>query len=98
MTMRALNERIAALAGQSPEIAAVPDVAAELIAKFGFLPGAPLTRDQWAMLQSDNVATPGTPGLEAFGITPTPLAAVAPAWLDRFRRGGRFAARALSAS
>ena len=27
------------------------------------------------------------------GITPTPLAAVAPEWLGRFREGGRFAAR-----
>jgi len=96
MSMRTLNERIAAMAGQSPEIAPVPDFAAELMAKFGFLPGAPLTRDQWAMLQSDNVVTVGAPGLEAFGITPTPLATVAPAWLDRFRRGGRFAPRANS--
>lgn len=93
MTMRDLNERIAALAGQSPEIAPVPDFVAELMAKFGVLPGAPLTRDQWAMLQQDNVAAEGAPGLAAFGITPTPLAAVAPGWLDRFRRGGRFAPR-----
>ncbi|MEO5640691.1 MAG: complex I NDUFA9 subunit family protein [Sphingomicrobium sp.] len=93
MTMRALNECIAALAGQSPEIAPVPDFVAELLAKFGFLPGAPLTRDQWAMLQTDNIVAPGTLGLDAFGITPTPLAAVAPAWLDRFRKGGRFAPR-----
>jgi len=93
MTMRTLNERIAALAGQSPAIAPVPNFVAELMAKLGFLPGAPLTRDQWAMLQTDNVAAPGAPGLEAFGITPTPLAAVAPAWLDRFHKGGRFAPR-----
>jgi len=98
MTMRTLNERIAALAGQSPDIAPVPDFAAGLMAKFGFLPGAPLTSDQWAMLQRDNVAAPGAPGLEAFGITPTPLAAVAPAWLDRFHRGGRFAPRRAPAS
>jgi uncharacterized protein YbjT (DUF2867 family) len=93
MSMRTLNERIAALAGQSPAIAPVPNFIAELMAKLGFLPGAPLTRDQWAMLQTDNVAAPGAPGLEAFGITPTPLAAVAPAWLDRFHKGGRFAPR-----
>ncbi|MEO6246973.1 MAG: complex I NDUFA9 subunit family protein [Sphingomicrobium sp.] len=93
MTMRRLNMAIAALAGQSPALAPVPDFAAELMAKFGFLPGAPLTRDQWAMLQTDNVVAPGAPGLEAFGITPTPLAAVAPGWLDRFRKGGRFAPR-----
>lgn len=91
MTMRTLNERIAALAGRSPEIAPVPDFIAELMAKFGFLPFAPLTRDQWTMLQIDNVVAAGVPGLEAFGITPTPLAAVAGEWLSRFHRGGRFA-------
>jgi hypothetical protein len=96
--MRELNERIAALAGQSPAIAPVPDFIAELMARFGFLPGAPLTRDQWTMLQSDNVVTCGTPGLEAFDITPTPLAAVAGEWLDRFHRGGRFAPKPGSSS
>jgi NADH dehydrogenase len=43
------------------------------------------------MLQHDNVAAPGSPGLEAFGIEGTPLSAVAGEWLLRFRRGGRFA-------
>ena len=33
------------------------------------------------------------PGLEAFGIEPTPLAAVGYEWLGRFRRGGKFAGR-----
>ena len=33
------------------------------------------------------------PGLEAFGIKPTPLAAVGAEWLGRFRKGGRFAGR-----
>lgn len=91
MTMRTLNERVAALAGQSPNLVEVPDLAARLVAKLGFLPGAPLTEDQWLMLQRDNVPTAGSSGLEAFGITPTPLASVAGEWLDRYRRGGRFA-------
>ena len=98
MTMRTLNERIAALAGQSPEIAEVPAFVAGLMAKMGFLPGAPLTKDQWVMLQQDNVAAPDTPGLETFGITPTPLAAVAGEWLDRFHSGGRFAPRKTAAA
>jgi NADH dehydrogenase len=49
------------------------------------------------MLQRDNVAAPKSKGLEAFGIAPTPLAAVAPEWLGRFRRGGRFAPTATNA-
>jgi NADH dehydrogenase len=94
MTMRALVERIARLSGQSPALVDLPDFASAALAAFGFLPGAPLTRDQWLMLQQDNVATPGTAGLDAFGIAPTALDAVAGEWLGRFLKGGRFAPRA----
>jgi hypothetical protein len=45
------------------------------------------------MLQKDNVVSPGTPGLEAFGIPKTPLAAVSEGWLTSYRRHGRFAAK-----
>jgi NADH dehydrogenase len=91
MTMRQLSEAIAAAAGQSPILVDLPDFAAEALSYLGFLPGAPLTRDQWLMLQRDNVAAKGAPGLAAFAIAPTPMAAVADDWLARFREGGRFA-------
>jgi uncharacterized protein YbjT (DUF2867 family) len=91
LTMRQLNEEIAAMAGQSPELVDTPDFIANLMASLGFLPGAPLTRDQWTMLQKDNVASGKAPGFKAFGITPTSLSSVAPEWLGRFRKGGRFA-------
>ncbi|MEO5578258.1 MAG: complex I NDUFA9 subunit family protein [Sphingomicrobium sp.] len=94
MTMRALTAAIAAAAVQSTELVDMPDFAASLMSRFGFLPGAPLTRDQWISLQSDNVVGAKAPGLKAFGIDPVPLAGVAPEWLGRFREGGRFAARA----
>lgn len=94
MTMRELVERIAAMAGRSPAYLDLPDAAAKAMASLGFLPGAPLTKDQWLMLQRDNVAAPGTKGLEAFGIVPTSLEVVAPEWLGRFVKGGRFAPRA----
>ena len=90
-TMRELNAAIAAMAGQSPGLVDVPDFMASLVSMFGFLPGAPLTSDQWLMLQKDNVATGELPGFKAFDIVPTPLASVAPEWLGRFRKGGRFA-------
>ena len=89
MTMGELIRWIARAIGREPAIVEVPDVAAKLIASAGFLPGAPITKDQWKMLQSDNVVT-GTDGLAAFGVTPTPLDAVAPGWLVRYRRQGRF--------
>jgi hypothetical protein len=56
-------------------------------------PGAPITWDQWLMLQRDNVVAPGAEGLRSFGIAPTPLAAVSEGWLTAYRRGGRFAAK-----
>ena len=91
MTMRELNQAIAHAAGQRPEIIDLPDFVGNAMSRLGFLPGAPLTRDQWLMLQKDNVAS--GPGLEAFGIAPTPLDAVAPEWLGRFQKGGRFQGR-----
>jgi NADH dehydrogenase len=56
---------------------------------FGWLPGAPMTNDQWLMLQRPNVVS-GENGCKALGVDPTPLQAVAPNWMVRFRRQGRF--------
>ena len=92
LTMIALQRWIAAAIGRSPMFAELPDVAGGMIAALGFLPGAPITADQWKMLQRDAVAAPGSEGLAALGVTPTPLEAVAPTWLVRFRRAGRFGA------
>jgi len=92
-TMRELHHAVLQVTGQTPEVVEMPDMMARMLAWFGWLPGAPLTKDQWLMLQRDNVAAEGAPGLEAFGIRPTPLGAVAQEWLGRFNRGGRFAGR-----
>lgn len=94
MTMRELTAAVRAAAGQSTELVDMPDFAADLMSRFGFLPLAPLTRDQWISLQSDNVVSAGAKSLAAFGIDPVLLAAVAPEWLGRFHQGGRFAMRA----
>jgi len=71
----------------------MPDVLASLLSRLGWLPGAPLTRDQWLMLAQDNVPSGEQPGLEAFGIKPAPLGAVGYEWLARFHKGGQFAGR-----
>jgi NADH dehydrogenase len=96
MSMVDLHRAILEITGQTPEITPVPDMFAAMIAKLGWLPGAPLTRDQWLMLQRDNVPSGDLPGLEAFGIRPTPLAAVGYEWLGRFHRGGKFAGRRIN--
>lgn len=91
LTMRGLLEWLAETTGRSPMLVDMPDAAASLMARLtGWLPGAPLTTDQWKMLQSDNVVPEGAPGLAALGLAATPMAAVAPGWLVRFRPHGRF--------
>ena len=96
MTMRELHAAILESTGQTPELVDMPNFMASMLSWFGWFPGAPLTRDQWRMLQHDNVASNGAPGLEAFGIKPTPLGAVAHEWLGRFHKGGRFAGRRIN--
>jgi len=96
MTMVELHRAILEITGQKPEIAPLPDLFGNLISYLGWLPGAPLTRDQWLMLNRDNVTSGTKPGLEAFGIGGTPLAAVANEWLGRFHRGGKFAGRRIN--
>jgi NADH dehydrogenase len=89
MSMGAIIRWLAETLGRSPSIVELPDAAGALLAR---LPFAPITVDQWQMLSRDNVVT-GADGLAALGVTPTPLAAVAPEWLVRFRRQGRFSRR-----
>jgi NADH dehydrogenase len=96
LSMRELHSAILEATGQTPRLVDMPNFMASLLSWFGWFPGAPLTRDQWLMLQRDNVASKGAPGLEAFGIKPTPLGAVAHEWLGRFHKGGRFAGRRIN--
>jgi NADH dehydrogenase len=93
MSMIELQQAILNITGEDAHLLPIPDFLATGLSWLGWLPGAPLTRDQWLMLQRDNVTSGQMPGLDAFGIEPTPLAAVAYEWLDRFRRGGRFTGR-----
>jgi NADH dehydrogenase len=95
MAMEDIYAICARAAGREPELLDLPNFASAFFSWFGFLPGAPLTRDQWEMLQRDNLPGTRALGLEAFGIEPTALAAVAPDWLSRFRQGGRWSARAV---
>jgi NADH dehydrogenase len=90
MSMAELSGWICAATGRNRALALVPDPVGRLIARLtGWLPGAPLTWDQWLMMSEDSVAA--GPGFEAFDIRPAPLAAVAESWLVRYRRHGRFA-------
>src|SRR4029079_7702502 len=96
MSMVDLHRAILEITGRKPVIMPTPDIFGSLLSKFGWLPGAPLTRDQWLMLQRDNVPSGELPGLEASDIRPTPLASVAYEWLGSFHKGGKFAGRRIN--
>lgn len=64
---------------------------------FGLFRNRILTRDQLRMLRHDNVVAEGAPGLATLGIAPTPLSAVLPDYLWRFRPSGQYDAIKASA-
>jgi NADH dehydrogenase len=94
LTMRELMEWICQATNRNRTLVDIPDPAAKMMARAtGWLPAAPITWDQWLMLQRDNVVSEGAEGLRTFGIAPTPLSSVSEGWLTSYRRNGRFAAK-----
>jgi NADH dehydrogenase len=94
MSMHELMAFVCEATERNRPIVDIPDFVSQLVARLtGWLPGAPITYDQWLMLGQDSVVAPGAKGLEAFGIPKTPLIAVAEGWLTQYRRHGRFAAK-----
>ena len=90
ITMGDLNRRIAAAQGRSPAIIDVPDaIACGLIMLTGWLPGAPISRDQWKLLVAGNIGS-GAPGLKALGVTGRPLGLFLDRWMVQYRKHGRF--------
>src|SRR3546814_12114275 len=58
LTMGELLRWIADATGRSPLFVDVPDVVASSLGTgFGWAPGAPITKDQWLMLQQDRKST-----------------------------------------
>ena len=62
------------------------------IATGGFIKNGLLTRDQVTSLRSDNIVAPGAKTLTDLGITATPMDAVIPEYLWRYRPSGQYAA------
>jgi len=64
MTMLELNQRIAKAQGRERTLFELPDPVSGTFASLtGWLPGAPLSADQWALLKAGNVAGGSLPGL-----------------------------------
>ena len=91
LTMAELNRRIAAAAHRSPLFLDLPDgVSGLFVALTGWLPGAPISGQQWKLLKTGNVASGTLPGLRELGVQPRPLGLFLDRWLVRFRKHGRF--------
>jgi len=91
LSLAQINRWIADEIGRKARFLPVPDgVAGALASLTGWAPCAPITRDQFQMLLTDNIVAPDAQGLAAFAIRPAPLAALAPGWLARYRRPGQF--------
>jgi len=98
ISMGELNRRIAKATGRTPVLAELPDgVSAAFAALTGWLPGAPMSTDQWKLLKAGNFATGTLPGIEGLGVTARPLGLFLDRWMTRYRKFGRFGARAKSA-
>ena len=91
MSFREILAMINHETGRGRALLEVPDAVARLMGRVGdVLSFVPMTSDQFAMLQKDNVMAEGAAGLAALGVPPTPLSSFVPQMLARYRAGGRF--------
>jgi uncharacterized protein YbjT (DUF2867 family) len=93
-TFRALMEVMLREMGRARRFIDLPFGIASVQARvLSLLPKPPLTPDQVEMLKRDNVVATGALDLRTLGIEPTPVEAIIPTYLDRFRRGGWYGRR-----
>ena len=91
LTIQQIMDWVASELGETPLFTDVPNaIAGPLTRLTGWMPCAPMSHDMFNHLSQSRVLDARGPGLAALGITPTALAAVAPGWLERYRRNGRF--------
>lgn len=99
LTMLELNKRIAQAERRHPALIELPDSVGGMIASAtGWLPGAPITSDQYKLLSAGSVASATLPGLGDLGIAPRPIGLFLDRWLTQFRKHGRFGAKDPSAA
>lgn len=90
-TFRSLLQTMLTYVGRDTPLVSIPFPLAMIKAALLELAPKPLlTRDQVLLLKSDNVVSEGAKGLDALGVTPTPVEAILPTYMDVYRTGGRF--------
>ncbi len=94
MTMAEINRKIARAQNRKRLFAELPDpISGAIAAATGWLPGAPITLDQWRLLEAGSVTSGAFPGLKALGVAPRPLELFLDRWMTRYRSHGRFGAK-----
>ena len=97
LTMLELHQRIARAQARERHFIELPDsVSAAFAAATGWLPGAPMTSDQWTLLKAGSVASGVFPGLKELGVSARPLGLFLDRWMVRFRKHGRFGTAAVT--
>lgn len=92
LSMLELNRQIAAAQRRSTSFIPLPDWFSSTFATLtGWLPGAPISRDQFELLRSGNRASGKLPGLKKLGVTARPPLLMLERWMERYRVHGRFA-------
>ncbi len=85
-TFRQILEYILAQTGRKSRLVPLPfGMASTLGAVAEFLPRPMLTRDQVRLLKHPNILSDGAHTLSELGITPTPVDAIVPGYLARYR-------------
>jgi NADH dehydrogenase len=91
-----LAELVLRETGRKRALLPLPGAATGLVAFFGDLVALtpfppPLTSDQVRLLGHDNVVSGKAKGFADLGIEPTPMEAILPSYLYRYRKGGQYA-------
>ncbi|AOL22351.1 NADH dehydrogenase [Erythrobacter litoralis] len=87
LTMMEINRRIAAAQGRKRRFLAMSDTLSGL---FASLPGTPMSKDQWTLLQPGSTVSGEHRTFADLGIEPKPLGLFLDKWMVRYRKQGRF--------
>ena len=101
LTFRQCVEQVLHYTGRSNGLISIPWLVAAFIARLtGWIPGAPLNRDQVEMLKSDSVVSQKSTRqkltLSGIGIEAKTLASILPTYMMRFRVHGQYSKTLLS--
>lgn len=73
-TYKELLTEVADRLGKSPVLAPVPFPLWHILARIAEMaPGAPLSRNQVELMETDTIVSAGMPGFDAFGVAPRPI-------------------------